>query len=217
MKAFVESGEGTAVILFCAVESNPPSEITLLKGGQPVASSPPTGGDHPGQSGHISPAPNALRLELRDASEEDEGEYECQARSPLGSARASLPLRVQGESGFAVGGGTRGWGPLNGLVWALRGMAQINVAVWGVCVCVRNGAGLVEGQGGAAARLGGHPPQACTPLKGGRWLRRRERLFPAAAEKGKPCGERRGQLRSALPKPSGWWCDPLPRCPRGPT
>ncbi|XP_019330510.1 PREDICTED: sialoadhesin [Aptenodytes forsteri] len=95
MKAFVESGEGTAVILFCAVESNPLSEITLLKGGQPVASSPPAGGDHPGQSGHISPAPNALRLELRDASEEDEGEYECQARSPLGSARASLPLRVQ--------------------------------------------------------------------------------------------------------------------------
>ncbi|KAF1595488.1 Sialoadhesin, partial [Eudyptes moseleyi] len=95
MKAFVESGEGTAVILFCAVESNPLSEITLLKGGQPVASSPPAGGDHPGQSGHISPAPNALRLELRDTSEEDEGEYECQARSPLGSARASLPLRVQ--------------------------------------------------------------------------------------------------------------------------
>ncbi|XP_069653609.1 sialoadhesin [Haliaeetus albicilla] len=95
MKAFMESGEGMAVILLCAVESNPLSEITLLKGGQPVASSPPAGGDHPGQSGHVSPAPNALRLELREASEEDEGEYECQARSPLGSARASLPLRVQ--------------------------------------------------------------------------------------------------------------------------
>ncbi|NXW25274.1 SN protein, partial [Circaetus pectoralis] len=95
MKAFVESGEGMAVILLCAVESNPLSEITLLKGGQPVASSPPAGGDHPGQSGHISLAPNALRLELREASEEDEGEYECRARSPLGSTRASLPLRVQ--------------------------------------------------------------------------------------------------------------------------
>ncbi|XP_040978927.1 LOW QUALITY PROTEIN: sialoadhesin [Aquila chrysaetos chrysaetos] len=95
MKAFVESGEGMAVILLCAVESNPLSEITLLKGGQPVASSPPAGGHHPGQSGHISPAPNALRLELPEASEEDEGEYECRARSPLGSACASLPLRVQ--------------------------------------------------------------------------------------------------------------------------
>ncbi|XP_075608994.1 sialoadhesin isoform X1 [Balearica regulorum gibbericeps] len=95
MKAFTESGEGTAVILFCAVESNPLSELTLLKGGRPVASSPPPGGDRPGQSGRISPAPNALRLELREASEEDEGEYECRARSPLGSARASLPLRVQ--------------------------------------------------------------------------------------------------------------------------
>ncbi|NXW11609.1 SN protein, partial [Fregetta grallaria] len=94
-KAFVESGEGTAVILLCTVESNPLSEMTLLKGGQPVASSPPAGGDHPGQSGHISPAPNVLRLELRRATEEDEGEYECRARSALGSARASLPLRVQ--------------------------------------------------------------------------------------------------------------------------
>ncbi|NXF56214.1 SN protein, partial [Oceanites oceanicus] len=95
MKAFLESGEGTAVILLCTVESNPLSEITLLKGGQPVASSPPAGGDHPGQSGHISPAPNVLRLELRGATEEDEGEYECRARSALGSARASLPLRVR--------------------------------------------------------------------------------------------------------------------------
>ncbi|NXT86780.1 SN protein, partial [Anhinga rufa] len=95
MKAFVESGEGVAVILLCAVESNPLSEITLLKGGQPVASSPPAGGDHPGHSSRVSPAPNVLRLELREASEEDEGEYECRARSPLGSTHTSLPLHVQ--------------------------------------------------------------------------------------------------------------------------
>ncbi|XP_009882395.1 PREDICTED: sialoadhesin [Charadrius vociferus] len=92
MKAFVESGEGMAVILLCTVESNPLSEMTLLKEGQ---STPAAGGDHPRQSGHISSAPNALRLELREASEEDEGEYECQARSFLGSTHASLPLRVQ--------------------------------------------------------------------------------------------------------------------------
>ncbi|NWQ86437.1 SN protein, partial [Burhinus bistriatus] len=95
MKAFMESGEGMAVIVLCTVESNPLSEITLLKEGQPVASSPPTGGDHPRQSSRISPSPNALRLELREASEEDEGEYECWARSLLGSTHASLPLRVQ--------------------------------------------------------------------------------------------------------------------------
>ncbi|NXX03037.1 SN protein, partial [Larus smithsonianus] len=95
MKAFVESGEGMAVILLCTVESNPPSEITLLKEGQPVASSLPVGGDHPRQSSRMSPAPNTLRLELREASEEDEGEYECWAHSLLGSTQASLPLRVQ--------------------------------------------------------------------------------------------------------------------------
>ncbi|NXP56223.1 SN protein, partial [Heliornis fulica] len=94
MKAFMESGKGTAVILLCTVESNPPSQITLLKGGQLVAVSPPTGDHHPGRSGSIPPTPNALRLELWDASEEDEGEYECQADSPLGSTHMSLPLRV---------------------------------------------------------------------------------------------------------------------------
>ncbi|XP_030306777.1 sialoadhesin [Calypte anna] len=86
--------DGTAVILLCSVDSNPPSQLTLLRGGQPVASSPPPGGDHPGGSTHLTPAPNALRLELQEASQEDEGEYECRASSPLGSTHASLPLRV---------------------------------------------------------------------------------------------------------------------------
>ncbi|NXF73180.1 SN protein, partial [Sclerurus mexicanus] len=95
MKSFVESSEGTAIILLCAVDSNPLSQLTLLRAGQPVASSPRRGGDAPRQSGHVSPSPNTLRLELREASEEDEGEYECQARSPLGSAHVSLTLRVQ--------------------------------------------------------------------------------------------------------------------------
>ncbi|XP_051499723.1 sialoadhesin [Apus apus] len=95
MKAFVESSEGTAVILLCSVESNPPSQVTLLKGGQLVASSPPEGGDNSGQNILISPTPNALRLEIQEASEDDEGEYECQAQSPLGSAHGSLPLQVQ--------------------------------------------------------------------------------------------------------------------------
>ncbi|NXU94224.1 SN protein, partial [Xiphorhynchus elegans] len=91
----VESSEGTAIILLCAVDSNPPAQLTVLRGGQPVASSPPSGGDPPRQGGPVSPSPNTLRLELREASEEDEGEYECQARSPLGSAHVSLTLRVQ--------------------------------------------------------------------------------------------------------------------------
>ncbi|NXM09538.1 SN protein, partial [Tyrannus savana] len=95
VKSFVESSEGTAIILLCSVDSNPLAQLTLLRGGQPVASSPPRGGDAPRQRGHTSPSPNTLRLELREASEEDEGEYECQARSPLGSAHVSLTLRVQ--------------------------------------------------------------------------------------------------------------------------
>ncbi|XP_068005484.1 sialoadhesin [Melanerpes formicivorus] len=95
MKAFMESGKGTAVILLCTVDSNPQSHITLLKEGQLVASSPSVGADQLRQSIHISPAPNMLRLELHKATEEDEGEYECWARSQLGSTHTSLPLRVQ--------------------------------------------------------------------------------------------------------------------------
>ncbi|NXH82085.1 SN protein, partial [Edolisoma coerulescens] len=95
LQSFVESSQGTATILLCAVDSHPPAQLTLLKGGHPVASSPPGGGDTPRQSIRVSPSPNALRLEFREASEEDEGEYECQARSPLGVTHASLTLRVQ--------------------------------------------------------------------------------------------------------------------------
>ncbi|NWU15419.1 SN protein, partial [Cephalopterus ornatus] len=95
VKSFVESSEGTAIILLCSVDSNPLSQLTLLREGQPVASSPLRGGDPPRQSGHVSPSPNTLRMELREASEEDEGEYECQAQSPLGSANVSLTLRLQ--------------------------------------------------------------------------------------------------------------------------
>ncbi|KAM9378011.1 LOW QUALITY PROTEIN: sialoadhesin [Phaethornis superciliosus] len=94
LKTFQESSDGTALILLCSVDSNPPSQLSLLRGGQPVASSPPPGGDHPGGSTRLTPAPNALRLELQEASQEDEGEYECRASSPLGSTHASLPLRV---------------------------------------------------------------------------------------------------------------------------
>ncbi|NXU04232.1 SN protein, partial [Buphagus erythrorhynchus] len=95
LQSFVESSRGTATILLCAVDSHPPAQLTLLRGGHPVASSPPAGGDSPRQSIRVSPSPNALRLEFREASEEDEGEYECQARSALGVTHASLTLRVQ--------------------------------------------------------------------------------------------------------------------------
>ncbi|XP_048160997.1 sialoadhesin isoform X1 [Corvus hawaiiensis] len=95
LQSFVESSQGTATILLCVVDSHPPAQLTLLRGGHPVASSPPRGGDTPRQSIRVSSSPNALRLEFREASEEDEGEYECQAQSPLGVTRASLTLRVQ--------------------------------------------------------------------------------------------------------------------------
>ncbi|NXI01855.1 SN protein, partial [Pachycephala philippinensis] len=95
LQSFAESSQGTATILLCAVDSHPPARLTLLRGGHPLASSPPGGGDTPRPSTRVSPSPNALRLEFREASEEDEGEYECQARSPLGVTHASLTLQIQ--------------------------------------------------------------------------------------------------------------------------
>ncbi|NWY37366.1 SN protein, partial [Sylvia atricapilla] len=95
LQSFLESSQGTATILLCAVDSHPPAQLTLLREGHLVASSPPRGGDNPRQSIRVFPSPNALRLEFREASEEDEGEYECQARSALGVKHASLTLRVQ--------------------------------------------------------------------------------------------------------------------------
>uniref|UniRef100_A0A8B9PQ65 Sialic acid binding Ig like lectin 1 n=1 Tax=Apteryx owenii TaxID=8824 RepID=A0A8B9PQ65_APTOW len=89
LKAFLETGEGPAVILACAVESNPPAELTLRRAGEVLAASPARGG-----AGR--PEPNALRLELGTAvAAAAEGEYECRARSPLGSSRTSLHLRLQ--------------------------------------------------------------------------------------------------------------------------
>lgn len=158
----MESGEGTAVILLCTVESNPPARLTLLKGEKAVASSAPAGGARPGQSGRVPPQPNALRLELRAPSEEDEGGYECLARSPLGSARASLSLQVQGES--------HGWdtGPLGGVMWARRGTARIVAAVGHRGGRERCGAGGRAGW--APAPLRGAPTAHPHPAEGGRGL-----------------------------------------------
>lgn len=108
LQSFTESSQGTATILLCVVDSHPPAQLTLLRGGHPVASSPLGGGDTPRPSPRVSPSPNALRLELRETSEEDEGQYECQARSALGVTNASLTLRVQGEEGDKGVGDTQG-------------------------------------------------------------------------------------------------------------
>ncbi|NXT18295.1 SN protein, partial [Syrrhaptes paradoxus] len=138
LKAFVESGEGTATILLCVVESNPLSQLTLLKGGQLVASSPPGDGDPP-----VSPSPNTLRLELRAATAEDEGEYECWAQSPLGSTHASLSLRVLGA------------GPLPPAVCGAGGTLSSR--------CRRPPGALVHLAGGAAGGAAGRAASPCHP------------------------------------------------------
>ncbi|XP_021238198.1 sialoadhesin [Numida meleagris] len=85
LKSFTESGGGTALILLCTADSSPPAELSLHRDGERVDPSAAAG----------PRVPNTLRLELPAAAARDEGEYECRAHSPLGSARTSVHVRVQ--------------------------------------------------------------------------------------------------------------------------
>ncbi|XP_040602252.1 sialoadhesin isoform X3 [Mesocricetus auratus] len=72
------------VLVLCTVDSRPPAQLALSRGGHLLASSTEAS------------VPNTLRLELRDPRPSDEGLYSCSAHSPLGKANTSLELRLEG-------------------------------------------------------------------------------------------------------------------------
>lgn len=83
-------GRQLALVL-CTVDSRPPAQLALSRGGHLLASSTEAS------------VPNTLRLELRDPRPSDEGLYSCSAHSPLGKATTSLELRLEGELGLDQG------------------------------------------------------------------------------------------------------------------
>ncbi|XP_059577388.1 sialoadhesin [Alligator mississippiensis] len=95
VKAFLDAQDGKSAIIICAVSSNPPSEITLTRASELVASSSSQGTRTPRQRLRVSSSPNSLKLEIQDVTLEDEGEYECSAANGLGEASAFVSLRVQ--------------------------------------------------------------------------------------------------------------------------
>ncbi|XP_052580840.1 sialoadhesin isoform X2 [Peromyscus californicus insignis] len=76
-------GRQLALVL-CTVDSRPPAQLALSRGGHLLASSTEAS------------VPNTLRLELRDPRPSDEGLYSCSAHSSLGKANTSLELRLEG-------------------------------------------------------------------------------------------------------------------------
>ncbi|EGV92421.1 Sialoadhesin [Cricetulus griseus] len=90
------------VLVLCTVDSRPPAQLALSRGGHILASSteasvpntpPPELRDpRPSDEGLYS----CSGLELRDPRPSDEGLYSCSAHSSLGKANTSLELRLEG-------------------------------------------------------------------------------------------------------------------------
>ncbi|XP_062992059.1 sialoadhesin [Elgaria multicarinata webbii] len=81
---FQETQEGRLAIVYCTVDSNPQSTLSLYRGKQLIA----TTSSHsvPNQRISITTTRNSLKLEIKKVIPEDEGEYECTATNTYGDA-----------------------------------------------------------------------------------------------------------------------------------
>ncbi|OPJ84826.1 hypothetical protein AV530_010652 [Patagioenas fasciata monilis] len=89
--AFLETERGHLAIFQCSVASNPPAQLALSHGHQLVATS--AGGNSPRVS--VTVVPNAIRVEMREVTPEDEGSYDCTATNAHGTVSQHLYMRVQ--------------------------------------------------------------------------------------------------------------------------
>ncbi|KAG8513422.1 LOW QUALITY PROTEIN: Sialoadhesin, partial [Galemys pyrenaicus] len=100
LSALMDTGPGRLGLLLCRVNSDPPAQLRLLQGTRLVASTLQGAGEPAGGSPQlqVAVAPNALRLEIHNATLEDEGVYTCKATSSLGQTSASATLDAQAVS-----------------------------------------------------------------------------------------------------------------------
>ncbi|XP_070612619.1 sialoadhesin [Erythrolamprus reginae] len=97
LTAFLESPSGSGAFLQCAVQSYPPSELTLRRGDVTVAaSSGASSGDSPARRYVVQASPNLLRVEIAKVLAEDEGQYRCLVKNAYGTSAASVHFRVPG-------------------------------------------------------------------------------------------------------------------------
>ncbi|XP_041433270.1 sialoadhesin [Xenopus laevis] len=94
IKSFVEIQNGKVAIIQCGVDSNPPSQLDLMKEHQPVASSGNSGLYLQRYNPYFSP--NTLRLEIKDLMPSDEGTYIFTAKNVHGTTLVSSHLTVEG-------------------------------------------------------------------------------------------------------------------------
>ncbi|KAM4807611.1 sialoadhesin [Rhinophrynus dorsalis] len=94
IRSFLETKNGHVAIIVCAVDSNPPSEITLYKDHQLLASSDTSGRN----LGRFNPyfSSNTLRLEISNLMPSDEGTYQFTAKNVYGTSTASMNFIMGG-------------------------------------------------------------------------------------------------------------------------
>uniref|UniRef100_A0A670IV53 Sialic acid binding Ig like lectin 1 n=2 Tax=Podarcis muralis TaxID=64176 RepID=A0A670IV53_PODMU len=91
---FAETERGRVAIFQCSVDSNPPAQLVLYKGGEVVASSS-SANSAASQRVSITAAPNAMRVEMTGIEPQDEGSYNVTATNAYGSSSRLLYFRVQ--------------------------------------------------------------------------------------------------------------------------
>nr|XP_004611047.1 unnamed protein product [Sorex araneus] len=100
LTTLMDTGPRRLGLLLCQAHSDPPAQLRLLHGDNLVASTL-RGPEEPASRSprlQVTVAPNALRLEIHNATLEDEGVYSCQATNTLGQASASASFDAQAVS-----------------------------------------------------------------------------------------------------------------------
>ncbi|MEE6462902.1 hypothetical protein FKM82_001766 [Ascaphus truei] len=91
LSSFLETQERRLGVIMCSVDSEPPSALSLHRGGEVVTlSSPRDSGNQ-----RLKLSRNSLRMEIYDLTEEDQGTYICRANSSLGTAETSIYFSVE--------------------------------------------------------------------------------------------------------------------------
>ncbi|XP_075711675.1 sialoadhesin [Rhinoderma darwinii] len=93
IKSFLDTENSKVAIILGIVESNPPSDLSLYKDGQLIASS--TDGRRSNERMHAYFLPDMLKLEIKNIKSSDEGSYVFIAKNTLGTNQASVIFNVE--------------------------------------------------------------------------------------------------------------------------
>ncbi|XP_066488727.1 sialoadhesin isoform X2 [Tiliqua scincoides] len=96
LRSFLDSPNGKAAIIVCTVDSNPLSELSLLRASKVLAASAfRVRSGEPNHRLSAVSSSNSLRLEIKDICLDDEGIYECLSSNAIGQTSTSLDLTVE--------------------------------------------------------------------------------------------------------------------------